>query len=140
MVAKQIVRAEPVFVEVAKTGEVERGKIKGVEVQGIDVLVANVDGRFYALDDRCGHMNAKLSMGTLQGKTVTCPFHYAQFDVTTGQEIRGPAHESFKDIDKLPEEMRKFLIYAEKLVDPVKTFDMQTYEVKSEGDKILIRL
>jgi nitrite reductase/ring-hydroxylating ferredoxin subunit len=140
MVVKQIVRAEPVFVEVAKTSEVKKGKMKSVEVNGIDVLIANVDGSFYALDDRCGHMNALLSMGTLEGKIVTCPFHYAQFDVTTGQKTKDPAHESFKDMDKLPEDMQKFLVYVEKLVDPVKTFNMQTHEVKVEGDKILIRL
>jgi nitrite reductase/ring-hydroxylating ferredoxin subunit len=140
MNVKQIVRAEPVFVEVAKTSEVEKGKMKSVEVNGIDILIANVDGRFYALDDRCGHMNALLSMGTLQGKIVTCPFHYAQFDVTTGQKTKDPVQESFKGMDKLPEDMQKFLVYVEKLVDPVKTFDLQTHEVKVEGDKIFIRI
>ena len=140
MNVKQIVRAEPVFVEVAKTSEVEKGKMKSVEVNGIDILIANVDGRFYALDDRCGHMNALLSMGTLQGKIVTCPFHYAQFDVTTGQKTKDPVQESFKGMDKLPEDMQKFLVYAEKLVDPVKSFDLQTHEVKVEGDKIFIRI
>ena len=39
-----------------------------------------------------------------------------------------------------PEDMQKFLVYVEKLVDPVKTFDLQTHEVKVEGDKIFIRI
>lgn len=140
MRVKQIVREEAVFVEAAKTSEIEKGKMKSVEINGIDILIANVDGRFYALDDRCGHMNALLSMGTLNGKIVTCPFHFAQFDVTTGQKIKEPAQESFGNMDKLPEEMQKFLIYAKKLVDPVKTYDMQTHEVKVERDKIFIKL
>ena len=137
---KQGFTAAPVFVEVAKTSEIGIGKMKSVEVNGMDILIANVDGRFYALDDRCGHMNALLSMGTLEGKIVTCPFHYAQFDVTTGQKIKDPVQESFQGMDKLPEEMQKFFVYVEKLVDPVKTFDMQTHEVKVEADKILVRL
>jgi nitrite reductase/ring-hydroxylating ferredoxin subunit len=137
---RQIVRGEAEFVEAAKVGEIEKGKMKSVELKGIDVLIANVDGRFYAMDDRCGHMNALLSMGKLNGKIVTCPFHYAQFDVTTGQVVKGPAAESVKDMDKLPESMQKFLIYAQKLVDPVKTYDMQTHEVKVEGDKIFVRI
>jgi hypothetical protein len=58
----------------------------------------------------------------------------------TGQVVKGPAAESFKDMDKLPESMQKFLIYAQKLVDPVKTYDMQTHEVKVEGDKIFVRI
>jgi nitrite reductase/ring-hydroxylating ferredoxin subunit len=73
-------------------------------------------------------------------KIVVCPFHFAEFDVTSGQKIKDPHSESFENLDKLPEEMEKFLIYAKKLVDPVKTYDMQTHEVKVEGDKILIRI
>ncbi|MGD0451102.1 MAG: Rieske 2Fe-2S domain-containing protein [Candidatus Bathyarchaeia archaeon] len=136
---KQTVREESDFVEVAKTSEIELGKMKSVDVNGVAVLIANVDGKFYAMNDRCGHMNAMLSMGALKGKTVVCPFHFAEFDVTTGQKIKDPQEESFGNLDKLPEEMQKFLIYAKKLVDPVKTYDVQTYEVKVEGDKILVR-
>ncbi|MGD0204407.1 MAG: Rieske 2Fe-2S domain-containing protein [Candidatus Bathyarchaeia archaeon] len=137
---KQIMKDEGEFLEAAKVSDLEKGVMRSVELKGIDILIANVDGRFYGLDDRCGHMNALLSMGTLNGKIVTCPFHYGQFDVTTGQKVKDPVSESFKDMDKLPEEMQKFLIYAKKLVDPVKTFDMQTHEVKVEGNKILVRI
>jgi nitrite reductase/ring-hydroxylating ferredoxin subunit len=137
---RQMVRDEAEFLEAAKVDEVEKGKMKSVELKGIDVLIANVDGKFYAMDDRCGHMNAMLSMGILKGKTVVCPFHFAEFDVTTGKNIKGPAKESFKNMDKLPEEMQKFLIYAQKLVDPVKTYDMQTYDVKVEGERIFVRI
>ena len=137
---RQIMNSEGEFLEAAKVSDLEKGAMKSVELKGIDILIANVDGRFYAIDDRCGHMNAMLSMGTLNGKIVTCPFHYAQFDVTTGQKVKDPVQESFKDMDKLPEEMQKFLIFAKKLVDPVKTYDMQTHEVKVEGNKILVRI
>lgn len=115
---KQTVREETDFVEVAKTGEIELGKMKSVDVKGVDVLIANVDGKFYAMDDRCGHMNAMLSMGILRGKIVVCPFHFAEFDVTTGQKIKGPQEESFGNLDKLPEDMQKFLIYAKKTRGP----------------------
>ena len=137
---KQRISEQSDFVEVAKTGEIEHGKMKRVEVQGVDILIANVDGRFYALDDRCGHMNAMLSMGTLTGNIVTCPFHFAEFDVTTGRRTKDPHEESFGNLDKLPEEMQKFLIYAKKLVDPVKSYDIQTHEVRVEENKIFIKL
>ena len=127
-------------VEVAKSSEIEKGKMKSVDVNGVAVLVANVDGKFYAMDDRCGHMNAMLSMGKLRGKIVVCPFHFAEFDVTTGQKIKDPEEESFGDMSKFPEDLQKFMIYAKKLVDPVKTYDMQTYEIKVENDKIFVRL
>jgi nitrite reductase/ring-hydroxylating ferredoxin subunit len=137
---KQTVTEESDFVEVAKTSEIERGKMKRVGVKGVDILIANVDGNFYALDDRCGHMNAMLSMGTLRGSIVVCPFHFAEFDVTTGMKVKDPHEESFGDVHKLPEDMQKFLIYAKKLVDPVKTYDIQIHEVKVVEDKIFIRL
>jgi nitrite reductase/ring-hydroxylating ferredoxin subunit len=137
---RQIMNDEGEFLEAANVSDLERGAMRSVELKGIRVLIANVNGQFYALDDRCGHMNAMLSMGNLNGKIVTCPFHYAQFDVTTGQKVKEPMAESFKDMDKLPEEMQKFMIYAKKLMDPVKTYDMQTHEVKVEGNKILVRI
>ena len=137
---KQTITEESDFVEVAKTSEIERGKMKRVAVKGVDILIANVDGNFYALDDRCGHMNAMLSMGTLTGNIVVCPFHFAEFDVTTGKRTKDPHEESFGNLDKLPEDMQKFLIYAKKLVDPVKSYDVQTHVVKVEGEKIFIRL
>jgi 3-phenylpropionate/trans-cinnamate dioxygenase ferredoxin component len=55
------------------------------------VLLANVDGVFYALRDACGHRQAPLSKGTLAGHVVECPLHYATFDVRTGKLVRGPA-------------------------------------------------
>ncbi|MGB6670877.1 MAG: Rieske 2Fe-2S domain-containing protein, partial [Candidatus Nitrosopolaris sp.] len=78
------------FVEVAKISEIPSGKMKRTEVNGKEIMIANVNGKFYALTDRCGHMNALLSMGNLTGNTVTCPFHGAKFDVTTGKKLTEP--------------------------------------------------
>lgn len=139
MAVKQEMHLETDFVEVAKVSDIGIGQMKSVVLNGIDILVANVDGRFYAIDDRCGHMNALLSMGKLEGKIVSCPFHFAEFDVTTGKKTKEPTRESF-NLDNVPEEMKNFLIYAGKLVEPVKTYDMQTHEVKVEGDKIFLKL
>jgi nitrite reductase/ring-hydroxylating ferredoxin subunit len=58
------------FVEVVKANEIAEGKKNLVEVEGKEALIANVDGKFYAISDRCGHMNALLSMGNLTGSTV----------------------------------------------------------------------
>ena len=74
------------FVQVAKVNEIPDGKMKHVEVDGKEVLVANVSGKYFAISDRCGHMNALLSMGNLRGSTVTCPFHGSTFDITTRKE------------------------------------------------------
>ena len=48
------------YVEVAKTNEIANRQMKHVEVKGEEILIANIDGKFYALNDRCAHMNALL--------------------------------------------------------------------------------
>ena len=77
------------FVKVAKTIDIPAGKMKHVEVEGIEILIVNVEGKFYAVGDRCPHLNAKISEGTLNKTIVTCPRHLSTFDVTTGRVISG---------------------------------------------------
>ena len=79
--------AQSEFVEVAKVNEIPLGKMKYVELNGKEIMIANIDGKFYALNDRCSHMNASLSMGNVKDNIVTCPFHGARFDVTSGKKV-----------------------------------------------------
>ena len=60
-----------------------------MQVNGKEILIANIDGKFYVLNDRCTHMNALLSMGNLANDNiVTCPFLGARFDITTGKKVK----------------------------------------------------
>ena len=70
-----------------KTSEITPGKIVKVESDGKAILVANVDGNYYAMDDICTHQGASLSEGTLEGSTVTCPWHGSTWDCKTGKLI-----------------------------------------------------
>ena len=78
------------FVPVAKAAELPPGQMKWVAVNGERRVLANVEGSFYALSDVCGHRNAPLSRGKLEGYLIECPLHYAQFDVRTGELVNGP--------------------------------------------------
>jgi nitrite reductase/ring-hydroxylating ferredoxin subunit len=78
------------FVAVAKVGDVPAGSMKCVAIDRDRVLLAQIDGRFYAISDVCGHRNAPLSRGKLDGHVVECPLHFAQFDVRTGKLVDGP--------------------------------------------------
>ena len=51
------------FLKVATISEIPSGKMKHIEVNGKEILIANVKGKFYAVSDRCGHENARLSTG-----------------------------------------------------------------------------
>lgn len=99
------------FTKVAKASGVPAGVALGHEIGGTKIAIVNLGGKFYAFEDHCSHLGAKLSQGLLLGNIVVCPLHGSQFNVTTGEKVLGPA------------------------VNPVKT-----YPVKVEGDEILVDL
>ena len=98
------------FVAVAKIGDVPVGGMAVVAIDRERIMLANVDGQFFAMRDMCGHRNAPLSRGRLEGCIVECPLHFAQFDVRTGKLIDGPI-----------------------------SADVPVYEVRVEGDTVLIK-
>ena len=78
------------FVPVAAASELAPGAMRWVVVDRVRVLLANVDGIFFAVQDACGHRGESLARGTLVGYVVECPLHYARFDVRTGKLLEGP--------------------------------------------------
>ena len=97
------------FVRVARVGDVPAGEMLTVQVEGEDVVLANVDGEIYAFGGECTHRGGPLGEGLLEGDEVECPFHQGRFNVKTGAPTDGP-----------PE-------------DPV-----PTYQVQVEGDEIRV--
>ena len=79
------------FRRVATMSDIPQGQGTVVEVDGNEIAVFNVHGEFYAINNTCTHRGGPLGEGNLQGKVVTCPWHGAQFDVTTGQVVSPPA-------------------------------------------------
>ena len=95
---------------VANVTELAAGTMTWVAVDRERVLLANVDGTFYALQDACGHRQAALSRGTLRGHVIECPLHFAEFDVRTGKLLNGPI-----------------------------SVDVPTYEVLIDGDIVYVK-
>lgn len=99
------------FKTVAKVSDVARGRVKVVEVEGKRIALCNVNGTVYAVDDLCTHDNGPLGEGELFNDQIECPRHGARFDVKSGKVTCLPA------------------------VIPVKT-----YEVKIEGEEVMIKV
>jgi len=98
------------FVPVTRASELSPGTMTWVALDRERVLIANVDGCFYALEDSCGHRQTPLSKGTLEGHVIECPLHFAQFDVRTGKLLTGPA-----------------------------AADIPTYQVRVDGDTVYVK-
>jgi len=105
------------FVKVAETSEIPFGKMKMVKLEEKEILVANVDGNYYAIANKCTHRGGDLSKGSLNGNIVTCPVHGARFDVATGKVISGP----------------KILLFKSK------TEDEPSFEVKIKGKDVILK-
>ncbi len=87
------------FVKVSTLNDVPTGKMKGFVVSGRKILVANINGKLYAVSSECTHVKGPLDKGTLEKTVVTCPWHDSKFDVTTGAVINGPAKKEIQKFD-----------------------------------------
>jgi 3-phenylpropionate/trans-cinnamate dioxygenase ferredoxin subunit len=76
---------------VAKKSDIPEGRALRVVVDGLEVLVCNAEGSFYAVEDVCTHDGAPLDQGHLEGWRIICPRHGANFDVRTGEALTLPA-------------------------------------------------
>ena len=70
--------------------ELRAGAMRRVSYRDLDVLLANTSNGIVAVDDRCPHMAAPLSLGELDGCLLACPLHSGQFDLATGNATRMP--------------------------------------------------
>jgi len=129
------------FVDASDVKDVPVGKMKHVEIGEKEIMLANSEDEVYALCDRCSHMNAPLSMGTLSGKVVTCAMHGARFDVTTGNKVGEPmAADPSKFPEPIPEGLQKMFAHSAQIQSKIKTYDQSTYETRVEGSRVKVRM
>ncbi len=83
------------LVTVGPVAELPPGTVKIVHVGQVAVGVYNLDGEFYALEDRCSHDDGPLAEGDFDSATgvAVCPRHGANFDIRTGRALTLPAYE-----------------------------------------------
>ena len=97
------------FHAVAKTGEIDDGEAVQVIVGKKEIAIYNLEGEFYATDDICTHAYASLADGYIEDTSVECPLHGGCFDIKTGKALTPPCTE-----------------------------DLKVYEVKIDGEDILV--
>ena len=82
--------AAAAFLPAFPLAELGPGEMRRATWNDVDVLVAHTPDGLVAIDDRCPHMSAPLSLGVLDGCRVDCPLHNGQFDLATGDVVRMP--------------------------------------------------
>ena len=98
------------FIKVCSKNDIENGKGKVVEVNGEKIAVMNDNGKFFAIDNECKHMQGPLGEGNCENGVVTCPWHAWKYDLKTGKN-------TFNENVKL-----------------------DVYEVKINGEDILVKV
>lgn len=98
-----------VFHEAAKTSDVAVGSMKHLAVADREIALINLDGAFYAIGGICTHGAARLAGGYIEGELVECPQHAGTFEIKTGHAVDYPC-----------------------------TVNVKSYDVRIEGDAILI--
>ena len=73
------------LISLVPAAAVPEGGKQACSADGLDVLLCNVEGTIYALENRCSHAASRLDIGKLKGHTIGCPLHGARFDVRDGR-------------------------------------------------------
>ena len=100
----------PEFTRVASVSDVPAGTLKGVLAKMQPIVLANVEGTVYALDDQCSHQEYPLADGELDGGEVVCIYHGARFDACSGKNKGLPA---IRPVKVFPVQVRDGDIYVE---------------------------
>ena len=88
-------------VTVCALSELPPGSVTAAEIDGRRVCVANVHGEVFAVQDKCPHLFAPLSVGELKGAHIVCPWHDCEFDMRTGQTKKWLPNGMWNVIHKL---------------------------------------
>jgi len=110
---------------IAKTNDLSEGTMKKYQVEDTEILVARIEGKYYATQNKCPHFGGDLSKGKLEGIIVTCPRHGSQFKLTDGSVVRWMKGAG------LISSISKMLKSPQKLI---------TYNTKIEGQDIMVEI
>jgi len=100
----------PDWTRVASLADCPPGTLRGVMVGSQPIVLANVDGSVYALEDQCSHQEYPLSDGELDGSDLICVHHGARFDACTGRNKGLPA---IRPVKSFPAEVRDGEVFVE---------------------------
>lgn len=84
------------YIYVGASESIEEGEMVACEVGKETVVIGRANGKVYAVDGICTHAYSELVDGELDGTCLTCPLHFACFDIRDGTVLEGPAQQPLR--------------------------------------------
>ena len=84
------------YVTFCTTDEIPAGSREVFDLETMSIVLFNVDGTYYAVEDMCSHEEYELHDGDLEGFVLKCPKHGATFDIRNGDFLSAPAYFPIK--------------------------------------------
>jgi nitrite reductase/ring-hydroxylating ferredoxin subunit len=126
--------------EVAKVDEIAPGGMKYVRAADREICLCEYDGAVYAVSRRCGHENAPMDQGSLEGWIITCPHHDARFDVRSGVNLSWPIDHDLGDQSAVPEQVKLWFKLEKRLEWKTRVHDLHTYTVRVTNGTIEVEI
>src|SRR2546422_10946917 len=80
-------------VQICTVADLEDNTMRRLVLNGQEILLAKEGDRYFAVSERCTHRGGPLSEGKIAGLSVTCPLHFGEFNIQTGEATSHPAAE-----------------------------------------------
>ncbi len=128
--------------EVAKLEDIAPGGMKYVRAGEDDreICLCEYDGDIYAVSRRCGHENAPLDQGSLEGWIITCPLHNGQFDIRSGANLSWPLDHDMGPAEDIPEPVQRWFKLQKRLEWKTRVHDLHTYNVRVTDGTIEVEI
>ena len=88
---KKIEESKIEYIDIAPASELPNGERLFFEIEGKPIVIFNIAGQFFSIEDVCSHDDGPVGEGDVEGFTITCPRHGGEFDLQTGKALQLPA-------------------------------------------------
>jgi nitrite reductase/ring-hydroxylating ferredoxin subunit len=118
-------------ISVAKSSQVKEGEVLPVKFENKKAMLTRVEGKIYAVENKCPHLGMPLAKGKVCNNAITCRWHGATFDLKTGENIKWV--DSFVGVP-LPEWSHQVLSVGKQAQG------LKTFNVIEDGDDVSISI
>jgi len=84
------------YILLTKISDISENKASCFKIEGHNVVLSQVEGEIFALENKCSHAEQTFDKGRVRGHKLLCPLHGAIFDIRDGSVLSEPAFQPIK--------------------------------------------